>query len=387
MENALCPAPWNALYYKDSVKAYKPCCEFKKLKQFDSLDEYFNSDFLNEVKEDLKQGIYHKHCKACKDKSDMNIKNYAEYLIENIGHADTTKFELKWLDYRPGNLCNLKCRMCSVVNSNAIEKEALEHPIIMEVIPELDKRFFSIEHGNKELLPELIDPEVFKKLKMLQILGGEPTLDPQIFKLLDYIGTLPTVNDISLRYTTNATSVNKRWFNVTKNFKDVDITFSIDGTEDTYDYVRTGADYKKVFENIPTLINRTENFKTGSINIVWSSYNAFTVDKWANDLIDLSNSFDKNINIVVINIMNTDFLSPRFLPNHLKQIVNDKIDLVKDKEVAKQFRHYTNVKVSEEEVNTMSKEFFRYNDALDSVRNTDINNISTLYKEWRAYVE
>ena len=120
---------------------------------------------------------------------------------------------------------------------------------------------------------------------------------------------------------------------------------------------------------------------------MWSSYNAFTVDKWANDLIDLSNSFDKNINIVVINIMNTDFLSPRFLPNHLKQIVNDKIDLVKDKEVAKQFRHYTNVKVSEEEVNTMSKEFFRYNDALDSVRNTDINNISTLYKEWRAYVE
>ena len=235
MENALCPAPWNALYYKDSVKAYKPCCEFKKLKQFDSLDEYFNSDFLNEVKEDLKQGIYHKHCKACKDKSDMNIKNYAEYLIENIGHADTTKFELKWLDYRPGNLCNLKCRMCSVVNSNAIEKEALEHPIIMEVIPELDKRLFTIEHGNKELLPELIDPEVFKKLKMLQILGGEPTLDPQIFKLLDYVGTLPTVNDISLRYTTNATSVNKRWFNVTKNFKDVDITFSIDGTEDTYD--------------------------------------------------------------------------------------------------------------------------------------------------------
>lgn len=388
MSNTLCPAPWNSLYYKDSVKAYKPCCEFKKLTQFKSLDEYLNSDLLNEVKEEIKQGRYHKHCKPCKDKSDMNVSNYADYLIKEIGHANTeTNFELKWLDYRPGNLCNLKCRMCSVVNSNSIEKEALEHPIVMEVIPELDKRFFSVEHDNKELLPELVDPEIFKKLKLLQILGGEPTLDPQIFKLLDYVGTLSTVNNISLKYVTNATSINKRWFNVTKNFKDVDITFSIDGAGDTYDYIRTGADYKKVIENIPILIDRTENFKSGTINIVWSSYNAFTVDKWANKLIDLANSFAEPLNIVVINIMYNDFLSPRFLPNNLKQIVNDKIDLVKDKEVAKQFRHYTNIEVSEDEVKKMSKEFFRYNDALDSVRNTDINNISTLYKEWRAYVE
>ena len=52
----------------------------------------------------------------------------------------------------------------------------------------------------------------------------------------------------------------------------------------------------------------------------------------------------------------------------------DKIDLAQDEKVAKQFRHYTNVKDHEEEVNTGVKEFFRYNDALDSVRNTDINN-------------
>ena len=31
-----------------------------------------------------------------------------------------------------------------------------------------------------------------------------------------------------------------------------------------------------------------------------------------------------------------------------------------------------------------NKKFFKYVDALDKVRNTDINKISTLYEEWRT---
>ena len=46
MNNIYCPAPWNALYYKDSLKSYKPCCEFKKWVRADSIDEYFNSDII-----------------------------------------------------------------------------------------------------------------------------------------------------------------------------------------------------------------------------------------------------------------------------------------------------------------------------------------------------
>lgn len=389
MSNVLCPAPWNALYYKDSLKSYKPCCDFKKWIKADSIEEYYNSDLLNEVKENLSQGKWHNGCKVCEVKSNNNIRSMANVLMDTLikDQVDTTKFELKWLDYRPGNLCNLKCRMCSVVNSNMIEKEALENPIIMEVLPELDKKLFEIDHTNNELLPDLIDPEIFKGLKILKVLGGEPTLDPQIFKLLEYVGNLDSAKNIKLMYTTNATSVNSRWFNSTKMFKEVSINFSIDASYETYDYIRTGASYAKVLENIRTIIDKTENFSDAKINIVWSNFNALTVDQWANDLIDFANSFDNKINFTVIDARYPDFLHTRFLPTTIKQEVINKIENVKDENLARIFKQYTSSVASVEEILHIKKMFFNYADALDSVRNTDINNISTLYKDWRAYVE
>ena len=259
MSDVYCPAPWNALYYKDSLKAYKPCCEFNKWTFADSIEEYYNSDLIKELKEDILNGRWHKHCKKCQNTEELGYPSYATMLTEKLGKPDTSKFDLKWFDYRPGNLCNLKCRMCSVVNSNMIEKEALENPIVMEVIPEMDKKLFEIDHRNSELLPELIAPELFDNLLLLKVLGGEPTLDPQIFKLLDYVGTLSSVGNIVLNYTTNATSINNRWLNATSKFKKVNINFSVDGTNETYDYVRTGASYDSVSKNIIKLIKERDN--------------------------------------------------------------------------------------------------------------------------------
>ena len=390
MNNIYCPAPWNALYYKDSLKSYKPCCEFKKWVRADSIDEYFNSDIINELKDSVIKGVWHEYCKVCKDKTDMGVPNYADMLIDKItndGDVDISKFNLKWLDYRPGNLCNLKCRMCSVVNSNMIEKEAMENPIIMEVMPDGDRQAIGIGNKNSELLPELIAPELFENLMLLKVLGGEPTLDPQIFKLLEYIGTLPSVSNIVLNYTTNGTSINKRWINATKKFKSVNINFSIDGSYDTYNYIRTGGNYKDVVSNMSKLIEQTENFGSTRINIVWSNFNALTVDKWANDLVDVADSLHTKCNFTVIDLVYPPHLHTRFLPAQIKDKVYEKLELVKDKSLAKQFRYYMDKNVSSKEIMDNKKLFFNYVDALDKVRKTDINNLSNLYQIWREHNE
>tara|TARA_B100000161_G_C33451525_1_gene369354 strand:+ start:37 stop:840 length:804 start_codon:yes stop_codon:yes gene_type:complete len=263
-----------------------------------------------------------------------------------------------------------------------IEKEALENPIIMEVLPEMDKKLFDIDHKNSELLPELIAPELFDNLLLLKVLGGEPTLDPQVFKLLEYVGTLPPVGNIVLNYTTNATSVNNRWLNATSKFKKVNINFSIDGANETYDYIRTGASYDSVTKNIIKLIEQTENYGTGRINLCWSNFNALTVDEWANKLIDLANEY--NLAITVIDLVYPPHMHTKFLPNTIKEKVNDKISKVKDEKLVKLFRGYMNKESSSSDQIKYNKEFFKYADALDKVRNTDINKISTLYEEWRT---
>lgn len=383
MSDVYCPAPWNALYYKDSLKAYKPCCEFNKWTFADSIEEYYNSDLIKELKEDILNGRWHKHCKKCQNTEELGYPSYATMLTEKLGKPDTSKFDLKWFDYRPGNLCNLKCRMCSVVNSNMIEKEALENPIVMEVIPEMDKKLFEIDHRNSELLPELIAPELFDNLLLLKVLGGEPTLDPQIFKLLDYVGTLSSVGNIVLNYTTNATSINNRWLNATSKFKKVNINFSVDGTNETYNYVRTGASYDSVSKNIIKLIKETDNFGSGRINVCWSNFNALTVDEWANELVDLANEY--NLAFTIIDLVYPPHMHTKFLPKTIKEKINDKISKVKDEKLVKLFKGYMNKQSSLTDQIKHKQDFFKYADALDKVRNTDINKISTLYEEWRTH--
>ena len=74
----------------------------------------------------------------------------------------------------------------------------------------------------------------------------------------------------------------------------------------------------------------------------------------------------------------------KFLPNTIKEKVNDKISKVKDEKLVKLFRGYMNKESSSTDQIKYNKEFFKYADALDKVRNTDINKISTLYEEWRT---
>ncbi len=38
------------------------------------------------------------------------------------------------MDYRPSNLCNLKCRMCDPVNSSLIVKENIQNDLKLDMI-------------------------------------------------------------------------------------------------------------------------------------------------------------------------------------------------------------------------------------------------------------
>ena len=47
---------------------------------------------------------------------------------------DNDDLELWHLDYRPSNLCNLKCRMCDSVNSSLIVKENIDNDLKLDMI-------------------------------------------------------------------------------------------------------------------------------------------------------------------------------------------------------------------------------------------------------------
>ena len=177
-----CSAPWQATYYKESKQQYKMCCVFDKWEKADSPEDYFNSDTVKDVRETMLRGEWHKDCGVCKEQEEAGSSSDRASFNRNLDienkPVDINKFKLKWLDYRPGNLCNLKCRMCSGTNSSMIQDEVEKYPELKEYTDETPI-------VNTDLLPSICNHETFKDLEYLKILGGEPTIDPQIQKLLD----------------------------------------------------------------------------------------------------------------------------------------------------------------------------------------------------------
>ena len=394
--DVFCIAPWQASYYKESNKLYKMCCVFDKWTSAESPEDYFNSDTVKDVRRSIEQGKWHSGCKVCKETEEHSPRSLRKTFNYNlVGRRQdakewykehTDEFNLKYLDYRPGNLCNLKCRMCDPHNSSLIAKEVTANPELVRWNPQ------KIYVTESELLPSIANDVTFKNLSFLNVLGGEPTIDPQIQKLLNWIINNDYAKNLRLRYTTNATNVNANWVKAVKQFKYCRINLSLDGTGPTYEYVRTGANWNKIRENIMKMPNLIPNIQGMGVNIVWSWYLCFTVQDWLPELQNLQHELKLRHNVqLVFNVI--DATSPkhmivRNLTPDFKEIILEQLNKLKQNnvlpEVCNSLIYYTQrtpIVNNKKVLHDLRTEFFAHNGKLDEIRKTNIHNLSTMYKK------
>ena len=96
----------------------------------------------------------------------------------------------------------MKCGMCTSSDSSLIAKERGE----------------TVYQFNSKNVYDLD----LSKLKRIKILGGEPSIQPQVYEFLNYF--LKTYdNRPSLHFTSNMTNVNKRWLDIIDKFGEGEI--------------------------------------------------------------------------------------------------------------------------------------------------------------------
>lgn len=259
-----CLAPWTNVQYSGVYEGggTSVCCEWRGGKYKGDIKDYETSDYLNDIKRamtDHDMGVIENACGEClqaERAGGMSQRNYIEQKSEKYNNYD----KIWRLDYRPDNLCNLKCRMCSPYSSSLIEEEYVKHGQLDDFIPKRDT-------------DDVIDFDM-SYLEEFAILGGEPTFNKKLYSILDYVTLNPKVR---LSYTTNATSFPKQWSERIKKFKNVHVNLSIDATHDTYEYIRSNAQWKVVEKNIPKII---ENAGSYSFRPVIMIYNALTIERW-----------------------------------------------------------------------------------------------------------
>ena len=123
------------------------------------------------------------------------------------------------------NECNLNCKHCRVSEKNDNEKLSLKEA--------------------KSLLAECW----YNGITMLNLSGGEPFLRDDIFEILDYAEKF---EDIVI--TTNGTLLNEEKCKKLSTYKNIKLSISLDGLEETHDkFRRKKGAFKKVIDILPVL--------------------------------------------------------------------------------------------------------------------------------------
>jgi len=207
------------------------------------------------LQEDIgKESYRQKHNKEWTQRlGEEEINRRVQETIDNDYFLSTTP---DYLDLRLGSICNLKCRMCNIWNSNQIEKE---HHVLKQnnSYTDLWTRHWNspinIPTQNNDWVEadELWDnlSKYIPDLKKVYFTGGEPTLIDANYQFLAEIIKYNLQDKIDIMFNTNCTNIQQRWLDVISKFKNVQINASIDGTGKVNDYIRSRSNWYSVDKN------------------------------------------------------------------------------------------------------------------------------------------
>lgn len=267
MPKPFCYAPWVALTYRGTPdQRVSPCCEWNGEYFNGNAEEYVRSDFLANIKENMMNNDYSVIKKTCAECLSLDAyggtKSSRHFYRKLVDNGTYNPERINMLDYRPDNLCNLKCIMCAPMASNLIEEEAIKYE---EFVPLIHKD-----------TTDVVNIDLYN-LKTLKLVGGEPTVNKKMFFIMDYLIEHEISKNISIHYITNCTSINSFWLDRVKQFKNHTVTMSIDAIGPTFEYIRHGAKWNTVKLNVEKLISISDGY---NFNLVAQAVNFAVIEEW-----------------------------------------------------------------------------------------------------------
>jgi len=373
----LCYAPFIGMY-ADYTGNYAPCCVAEKVSS--TATEFWTSETLVSIRKKMLANEWPAECSYCKNmesnglQSDIGLWKVA---YENVNKPldpilGTDNMGPYYLDIRPGNVCNLKCRMCGPQFSSQWEEE-IKNNIGLDWLL----------HGNNmtEDFKDFINYSIDKNLIEIKILGGEPTIDENVIMLLENM--IATKQNLpALRFTTNATNLNKRFQNIMSYFDKLHIVFSVDAVDREFDYIRTNANWKKVKNNIETIFEKklASYYDFNSVIMPYNIFSIIPLLEWYKSLFNKGYRFsvlfsDSAVGYTSLSaVMEQDLLQSIIdveqylmtVDNEFQTIISGILPLLKS--IKFNQSHY--------------QEFKNYNNLLDSIRRTSLLSLNERFKDY-----
>ena len=364
----------------------------------DSLQKAWNSDYMKDARLKMKNGEVLKACTKCVDQEargykSMRLENNKQENLAKLDEDGTLKSMPYSMELHFGNVCNLKCKMCGQDYSNQIGKEILQ-------IGNKDKDFLSwvykqsgnvnnwtnnlsVEYTwfqNKKTKDRLME-YVSKHITRLTIIGGEPTIIPEFYELIDYCYKNNTLHDKDITIVTNLTNTNPKMTQWLPKMKAWTIWASLDGIGDVTEYIRYPSNFKKVSENLQYYKELLDKHGNGKITFspAVQLLNIHQLDEMLKWFIDFSDgNWGKTINISwMAQVWYPRICNYDTAPREYRLLVADKLEKSADYFTNydgisyfynKQIENLRKDQLDKETENDLQSSFVRYNDTQDKHR-------------------
>ena len=359
-----------------------PCCRYTPVEgdseiitiEGKTASDIFNHPRLKNIRNNLKNGIRDKGCYHCWNEEDTNIKSMRIYSNENL--KKMVSFEnyndLLSLEIAFSNHCNMKCRHCDSSSSSKWREddEKLNRWMPEKMLQEPDISKLKLEQ--------------FKNIKVLKILGGEPLLSKEHTKFIQSITDTGLIRNIHIDITTNGSIYpNETIIEGWKQAKSVLLVISLDDVEEQYNYFRTGGDFEVVKNNMKRLEELNIENMSFAIHIVVNALNLYRMNYILEYFVDNFNKWDIHID----KIHQPEYLSidqwgkddiQDCMPLLKKLIFNPKVR----NKIGSVDRIYNMIKTLPNNKSDFSA-LFDFNDKLDKIRNTSLNDVHPIFKDYR----
>jgi len=299
MNKSYCKFPF--IGFQATHRNNKLCCSAKNPTGQTKIKDFWNSEYLGQVREKMIAGEPLNECTGCykdENKGKISLRNHYNARFKDWEQKETpTAMDLDF-----STLCNLKCIMCGPDRSSQWSKE----------LGQTEKSPIS-----KTEIDELCS--ISENVKHLTIQGGEPSLMPEFEYYFQYLKDKNLIQNIEIDYISNLTNVNNKFYKLLSEFKSVNLDVSIDAYGGACNYIRFPSNFAKIEQNLLSLIDQKIHVNLQISLQTLSMYNFYDFLVWIHSINSKFEKENKRVGLHLSFVTGPTIYDINFAPIKLKE--------------------------------------------------------------------
>jgi hypothetical protein len=262
-----CPAPWISVYVEPNGRVDNCCIgrnNLGNLSEVESIAEILTGPTNIGIQQSMLNNQVVPGCTWCHGGIDGGLETLQVKMLRDFPNKDDPiyqvgSFDLRYLDARWSNTCNLACVYCGPEFSSRWAQEL--------------GRTIKIERGDKNNFLQYVLDNV-ESIKELYLAGGEPLLMKENELLLDEL--VVRNPDCKLLVNTNLLNINTKIYQRLISMPNVEWLVSFEATGAEYEYLRWPGIWSD-FESNLLQLKRDVPVHRILFNMVFLSFNALSI--------------------------------------------------------------------------------------------------------------